>query len=478
MKRLFWLFLFALLITVGVAALYWFGAPRLVSFTPNDAAFNVPAGASLQLTFSQFMQMESVAGHLRIEPAQLGSITWQDKTLIFTPGEPWPVGESIRIELAPGSRAAHWPSLAMRQGTSWTFTLTRPQLVYLYPASGPANLYMLDPINGEVSQLTNIPRGVLEYDANRDGKAIFFSVGNNLGGSDIYRLDLQEKKVIGEPKLVLDCQLVECRAPSISSKMDWLAFEIIDPSGSGKLNYQRVWYLPLKADEAVSNPLTIPIPNLINEAILAGETEHNTINPNWSPSGWLSFYDIDIEAFIFLNPNNGARMSYPNQTGEPGSWDPSGEAYIAPEITFDTSSNPTSAPGLTQFASSRLMLFNLLDGSTQDLTRSPDIEDTSPAFSPDGSFLAFARKFLDVKRWTPGRQLWIMRADGSQARGLTNNPNINYYDFDWDPSGSQLAVVRFDQTAMVEAPEIWLIDSLTSAASQWIVGGYAPLWIR
>jgi len=76
------------------------------------------------------------------------------------------------------------------------------------------------------------------------------------------------------------------------------------------------------------------------------------------------------------------------------------------------------------------------------------------------------------------RVMMRMRADGSQARGLTNNPNINYYDFDWDPSGSQLAVVRFDQTAMVEAPEIWLIDPLTSATSQWIVGGYAPLWIR
>ena len=43
------------------------------------------------------------------------------------------------------------------------------------------------------------------------------------------------------------------------------------------------------------------------------------------------------------------------------------------------------------------------------------VEDVSPVFSPDGKWIAFARRYLDPLRWTPGRQVWLMRADGTEA---------------------------------------------------------------
>ena len=463
-----------LILAVGAAAFYWFSTPQLVAFAPTDGALDVPASAPLRLDFSRLMEAGSVAQRLQIEPRVEGSFAWQEGSLIFTPDEPWPAGAAVRVMLQRGARAARWPSLPVRQDISWTFTVGQPQLVYLYPASGPANIYSFDLATGSKRQLTQAAAGALEFDVSVDGNTLYYSVRNGQGGSDIYLLKVEAGKAVGEAEPVLECGAVECRAPTISPRQDRLAFERIDPVGSQEPGYPRVWYLTLPARGDATGTLA---PNSLAAASLADEAQHQTILPDWSPDGLLTYYDTTDQVFTFLDLDSGTRTAFPNQTGEPGSWHPSGAAFVAPEIFFETASNPTSLPGLTQIASSRLLRFSLQDESTQDLTRQPGVEDTSPAFSPDGLFIAFARKYLDVTHWTPGRQLWLMRADGSQARQLTEDPNYNFYDFAWDPSGSQLAYVRFDQTVMVEAPEIWLIGLTTGKATRLVIGGYAPQWI-
>ena len=101
---------------------------------------------------------------------------------------------------------------------------------------------------------------------------------------------------------------------------------------------------------------------------------------------------------------------FPNQTGQGGVWRPGGSQFLAPEIVFvDTGSS--SVTGLEPRADSHLILYDLESQTTQDLTPGEGIEDTSPVFSPDGKFLAFARKYLDAQRWTPGRQLWLAQVD-------------------------------------------------------------------
>lgn len=474
MKRVWSIILFLLILAAGAGALYWFGAPQLISFAPLDAALDVPSSAPLRLDFSRLMEADSVAERLQIEPDIKGNLVWEGSSLVFTPDEPWPAGAAIQVVLERGARASRWPSSPMRQGASWTFTVGQPKLIYLYPTSVPANIYVYDLTTNTAQQLTDTLAGVLEFDASDDGTAVYYSIRNGNNGSDIYRLGLQAGNAVGEAALVVDCGQAECRAPSISPLQDWLAFERIDPLGSDEPGYPRVWYLSLPETDAIGTLAPRPLV----EASIAGEALHQTILPDWSPGGLLTYYDTTSQSFTFLDLGSGARTTFSNQTGESGSWHPSGGAFVAPEIVFETTSNPTSLPGLTQFASSQLMRFNFQDGSTNNLTRQPNLEDTSPVFSPDGVLLAFSRKYLEVTHWTPGRQLWLMRFDGSGARPLTNDPNYNFYDFAWDPSGSQLAYVRFDQTAMIEAPEIWVIDPATGKATRLVVGGYAPQWIR
>jgi Tol biopolymer transport system component len=124
-----------------------------------------------------------------------------------------------------------------------------------------------------------------------------------------------------------------------------------------------------------------------------------------------------------------------------------------------------------------LLLHDWQTNTTRDLTQQEGIEDAAPAFAPDGASLAFARKYLDPQRWTPGRQLWLMRLAENVARPLTADPVYHHFDFAWSPDGGWLAYVRFNQTALTEPPEIWITQPLTGQTNLIIRGGYAPQWI-
>jgi len=76
----------------------------------------------------------------------------------------------------------------------------------------------------------------------------------------------------------------------------------------------------------------------------------------------------------------------------------------------------------------------------------------------------------------PVASLWVARVDTREARPLTNEPLYNHYQFAWSLSGDQLAYVRFNQSALTEPPEIWVIDLLSGSQSRLVVDGYSPRW--
>ncbi len=147
----------------------------------------------------------------------------------------------------------------------------------------------------------------------------------------------------------------------------------------------------------------------------------------------------------------------PNGLGLLGSWTPDGTSLVLPEILLPRLSEEerleTDEHGSDPDFYSHLFVVNALTAFEQDVSGQEFglVEDASPAVSPDGRWIAFARKFLD-ERWTPGRQLWIMRADGSQATALTQAPDYHHSAFAWSADSEQLAYMRFNQTDPFPAP--------------------------
>lgn len=476
-RRLAGLMIILVLIPVfGIA--YLLSTPRVEQISPLPDAADVNAGETLRMTFSRQMDPETVIDRLTISPAVSGSYTWDGNTLIFEPDEPWPNGETVRVQLRAGARTQSWPRLTIQEDASWSFQIGYPRLAFLYPSNAAAQIYILDPQTGESVAVTGTAAGVLEYQVDPSGQRIYFSANNGMGGSDLFRLDgirsvfedtdaaEGEAASLPEPVRLLSCQQDECRFPAVSPTGKYLAFERTGFTASEHPAFPRVWLLPLQEDGTAGEPE------------LAGEENHQTLAPSWSPAGMLVYYDSHETAFVIQDPQSGEQFVFPNQTGQPGDWTASGDAYLAPDVTMVIPKDlQPGQSGQETLANSRLIRFTWADEQMDDLSQSEEVEDSFPAYSPDGSRIAFSRRYLDPTRWAPGRQLWIMDAGGGAAQPLTNDPNYTHYDFEWSPQGDQIAFVRFDQTILSDPPEVWVINTQTTQAERLVPGGYSPQWI-
>ena len=72
------------------------------------------------------------------------------------------------------------------------------------------------------------------------------------------------------------------------------------------------------------------------------------------------------------------------------------------------------------------------DGSAETKLTNNTVDDVTPAWSPDGSTIAFASHRMG--NW----DIYLMNPDGSNERRLTRNPASDRSP-DWSPDGSRLA---------------------------------------
>jgi Tol biopolymer transport system component len=197
-------------------------------------------------------------------------------------------------------------------------------------------------------------------------------------------------------------------------------------------------------------------------------------SPIWSPEGLLAFYNVSLGAITLLEPADTQPVNIiPNGLGLLGSWSPDGQYLIVPEIVFPSE----SGEGHDDQAEFFSHLYRLKASSSEVIDLSSGmVEDASPAYSPDGSWIAFARKYLD-SRWTPGRQLWLMRSDATQARPLTDDPDFSHSSIAWSPNSAMLAYMRLNQADTNLQPEIWIMDLAEENHQLLVVGGYLPRWM-
>jgi Tol biopolymer transport system component len=464
----------ALLLALVLAVV--FGTPRVIKFSPPAGNRQVPSTAPIVIEFSREMDAASVESRLTIDPLPAGRFVWQGKALVFEPDAPWPEAAEITVRLSAGSRTRRF--IPMLRGASWSFTIGAPRVLYLWPSNAPADLFARTEQGGEAERLTEAPLGVHDFSLSYDGTAVVYVIERADGGTDLRLLDL----AAGDDRLLYACPTgSRCHSPCLSPDEDMVAFELFEMqagvAGKEVPGPGRIWMIKLEGDE---------------EARLISPQDRVTSSPRWSPNGKLTYYDNTIKAIVLADvegEGGASSMIYiPTSLGNMSTWSPDGDSMVFTEIVFpeeavSSEESPAEIPGgheghTTQFYS-HLFRFEVATSQITDLSYAALdlVEDASPAYSPDGRWIAFARKYLGPEDWTPGRQLWLMRADGSLLTQLTDDPDYNHSSLAWSPDSRALAFMRFSQTDFSELPTIWLVEIDSLQTSLLVGGGYMPQWV-
>ncbi len=449
-------------LSAGLLAAALFSAPRVTSHEPASGASETPAQPILSITFSQGMRQESVESRFHLHPSRSGVFRWDGRTMTFVASQPWPEAAVVEVGLDAGARSLR--GLPTLRSTRWSFTVGAGRLAYLWPAGEAADLYAWSPSQPEPERLTETPGGIIDFSLASDGARLIFDA-RSAGGTQIRELNLADKS---ETTLYPCPPVSVCRNASISPDGRRLAFVQEDPKPEGG-TIRRVWLKSLEGGEAYP---------------VAGE-DHPSSQPLWSSQNWLAIYDGALMAYVLYDQTSpdGARSALvvPNAIGETPAWSPDGAHLVFPEIVFLPEATPVSGTAIEEPPRffSHLQRVAAEDGAQIDLSGDEDllVEDTGPAFSPDGSWIAFSRRSLDPATWTLGRQIWRMRPDGVDPTRLTAEPELNHGGLSWSPDGTRLAYVLFDQVNPSEPAEIWWRWADGREGGLVMAGGYNPIWI-
>ena len=466
-----WAALGGLGLLAGLALALFLTWPRLAAASPRPGAQFVSSLAPVRLNFTVPMDQASVEAALKTAPGRVGTLAWAGNSLSFTPAEPWPLSSTVTVSVA-GARSQR--GLPLLGSTTWTFTIGERRLAYLAGAPTP-NLWITTlGADAAPQALTHEAVGVYDFAISPDGTRIAYAAQRADGGADLRLINVDGAGL----EDLAACPGQACVSPAFSPDGTLLAYQRHElasgPSGEASLGTSRVFLRRL--DDGAGAGAETPVGDG------AGRFAR------WGPDGRLAYLDTDRQAIAVRDLASGGVTYIPITSGEMGTWSPDGSYIVLPEIVIPP--EPTPAPGQTTEPEastpfySYLLRVTIANNQTTDLSGGGVVDDASPVYSPSGAWLAFGRKLQVNGQWTPGRQLWLMRPDGSDPHPLTADPLYNQSAFTWTPDGGLLAYMRFNTSDPGELAEVWLIDvdaagqaGSGGAGPRRLVQGYLPEWL-
>lgn len=445
------------------------GTPRLMELEPRPGSSFAPSTTSLRLTFNLPMDRNSVEARLSIEPAIPGELFWEGNSLRFVPNMPWPRGETVTVCIAAGARSIYF--LPQIQRRCWSFGIGFPRLLFLAEVQGRAELHArgIDDDRDEI--LIQTPLGVLDYSISQSATGIVYSALREDGSSDLRLFDL----LASEDRLLLTCPPGWlCQRPHLSPDLRFVAYERAPleelRGGQSLIGSSQIWVAPI-GDRG--------------EPSRVSDDDHACESPLWSPSGYLAYSDHTAGQIVILRGREGLafeRVHFaPSELGVMGAWSPEGSYLLYPDLIITEATYDRHELTGDEFPLyySHLMRYDLSLGLLSDLSGEGHgyVEDASPAFSPNGQWIAFTRKHLEIERWTPGRQVWMMRADGTNARPITSAPESGHFDLAWSHDSKYLSFVRNNQSDLLQPLETWIYDMERDEIMLVWIGGYHPQWL-
>ncbi len=328
------------------------------------------------------------------------------------------------------------------------FDLDTARLIYLdLDANSRFQLFMLalgrDPVT-----LTTEEFGVWDYQLTPDGSQLVFSAPRQYGGSDIWLSDVDGTN----RRALLACPDLACSRPIWSPDGQRLVYERRNPAG--EIVVSTLWWL---------DPVTGDTASVFQDQALA------SFNPAWSPDGqWLGYVAPDTANVQLYNLNDGRSVAIPTRTGALPVWNPASDVVLLTDV-FQNAAGENFT---------HLMRYDLATETLIDLTQaSTDLPagDISAQWSPDGAWIAVVRRVYEGSN--QGDQVWVMRADGTAARRLTDAANVIHGVPYWSPDGRYLVFQRYPLAGSDSGAGIWLLTVADGTIQPITPTGNWPNWI-
>lgn len=328
-----------------------------------------------------------------------------------------------------------------------------PHIVYISWDDEAADQLYLAAFDGETvttTPLTQTEADVLDFAIKPDGSQIAYAILRDGGAADLWLINSDGS----QNRELLACPDAACSQAQWIPDGRRLIYERRNiPTPGAPPGNPRLWWLDVTTGE------TVP---LFQDSQMLG------LYPRLSSDGqWLSFVSPIDQGIQLFNLDDGSGRLIPNQMGSPAVWRPQGDQLLITDI--NTSSTNWSV---------ELLHVDLASETTTTLSQpigaADGVDDSAPAWSMDGEWIALGRK---LPRTPMGRQIWIMRADGTEPLALTDDPQIHHGEISWSPDGRFLLYQQYNLEELYAKPTVWLIEIATGERTEIASPGTLPAWL-